>query len=311
MIGTRWAVEVGLSSNRVAARQLLSRDCRVGMLEAVPTYPRSYKLIVTLVGAAEPVELGKDIPTIQILPNLNVDGGQIALSVQNKTTLVCNAYQRVKRYRERQKKQYIPTLACAYQYGEIGRRARTSDRGFYDALDTALQLPALAHNLAFMLHTLQAPDPTLFDDIHTRNKCLTYPISVNGFKVTVKLYPTGALELQPNLDESPLSWDAIGSFMRDIQASLPYSTPPIATWLITCTDPNLPDVDVTGQSWAKHFKMPIFPHKGSKVHVYVKNYAGKTWLRVELYQENPDCTLSGYAGFMERAERKLLEAIGK
>jgi hypothetical protein len=280
---------------------------------------------------------------------------EICQSLQNSRTLVCNTdslqknasddslqkkissvLRRVRCFRKkRTPKPYTPRLACALMggrfgfsyYGELGSRAAVrgiNDRRFYDAIDSVADSVGYGsalegHNFAFMTRTLEPPDASLFADIHSRNRCLADSVIVGGRKVNFKLYPTGSLEIQPCISESPLPlWaGSLAAFMRDIQARLPFATPPVQEWRIACVDFNFPDVDITDQKnerWVQQLRaFPIqFKFRGSTVHSYVKDYDGRTWVRVELTKEHPPCcNINDFPALVQAAQDKLKGCCGR
>jgi hypothetical protein len=149
-----------------AVRQHFARHVKKGILSRNKGWPTSYRLLI------KSCNINNVTPAaISATTDKENTSSEHVLNVNN-LTLVCNtkcdisnatsSTERVRKHRENKRNGSMLTVGCAYKYGEIGKRARVGDRGFYDALDTAMISPTLFHNLAFMLHTMKRPDPALF-----------------------------------------------------------------------------------------------------------------------------------------------------
>jgi hypothetical protein len=239
----------------------------------------------------------------------------------------CRRYYRRKR-KEKQKaivyyQEAIINNVAAYMTDTLVLSAASSASG---GLSAALH----GHNFSFQTFLDDAALASRLSSTYRRidgSKAffIDWFMRVGGRRVKNKVYPKSRyVQIQPCMTESPIAIRDLPSFMDDIRDKLlPYlPTPPTDSrwWLLTSIDLHVPDWDVTDQEekneeWVKALDAaPILRNleDGSKFHVYLKRYAGRTYVRMELMQLQPDMTYSEFvATYIDQdlAGKKFSEAI--
>jgi hypothetical protein len=357
-INTQFLVKLGLSTNPVAARKMINRDVHSGILTAIATWPRTYKLAqenVTSLYAASTSrprrtstvqkrqQIRAQIPSLR--RNFTPNNSNSSSLRTNEDILVRDAdllrkkrieqhRERCRRYhrRKRQEKQKalvyyqeaIISNVAAHMTDTLVLSAASSAAGGLSALlhghnfsfQTFLDDAALASRLSSTYRRIDG-SKAFFIDWFMRVK--------NGVRVKNKVYPKSRyVQIQPCMTESPIAIRDLPSFMDDIRDKLSsyLPTPPTDSgwWLLTSIDLHVPDWDVTDQEekneeWVKALDAaPILRNleDGSKFHVYLKRYAGRTYVRMELMQLQPDMTYSEFvATYIDQdlAGKKFSEAI--
>jgi hypothetical protein len=343
IIDTKALVQAGLSSNLQSARKMANRDCLAGILKPTRTWPRCYQVLgentgrknVTLPCAASsrgPTRAS----TAPRRPRIHAQEGpsratfthndcHSSLLLPNQGTLVCYTDPRTDRDDDGEEEEE-EVIDQELQY--LRSNARRRVRGYRHRLRQKLLLQATrlaiaqdlsarlekaqsarcffrTHNLCFQLF-IEDPDAAWLAALYSSSSRRF--LWVNGVKVNFRVYERSGLCLvQPQCSVEAVCVDGLPQFMADIKRALPFQTPEIEKWKITCADVHPPDRELSSQdlnkeSWIKTLeKCPLIqdldgPIMSGTLHVYVKKtYGGnKKRIRSELWREQPNCTIDQF-----------------